>query len=189
MLAKSHGEKSKKMRKAKKSPTTKGMPTLTEEYNKADDLVSLVYVDICNGVSRSDVLQKLQLGEYGNKPYKPRQSAYYYNAALDRFAVDTDIEMEKLKEEDEKEKEMRRMKERDLAEYHKLQNEEKKRIVMDEFARMNKDSYLNLKRFENENDDFIKYAEYQIEKYKSQGKNILPLLIELKKYKQKYCIH
>ena len=98
MLAKSHGEKSKKMRKAKKSPTTKGMPTLTEDYNKADDLVSLVYVDICNGVSRSDVLQKLQLGEYGNKPYKQRQSAYYYNAALDRFAVDTDIEMEKLKD-------------------------------------------------------------------------------------------
>lgn len=98
MLAKSHGEKSKKMRKAKKTPTTKGMPTLTEDYNKADDLVSLVYVDICNGVSRSDVLQKLQLGEYGNKPYKARQSAYYYNAALDRFAVDTDIEMEKLKD-------------------------------------------------------------------------------------------
>lgn len=98
MLAKSHGEKSKRMRKAKKTPATKGMPTLTEDYNKADDLVSLVYVDICNGVSRSDVIQKLQLGEYGNKPYKPRQSAYYYNAALDRFAVDTDIEAEKLRD-------------------------------------------------------------------------------------------
>lgn len=98
MLAKSHGEKSKKMRKAKKTPATNGMPTLTEDYNKADDLVSLVYVDICNGVSRSDVIQKLQLGEYGNKPYKQRQSAYYYNAALDRFAVDTDIEMEKLRD-------------------------------------------------------------------------------------------
>lgn len=98
MLAKSHGEKSKKVRKSKKTFTNKGCPTLTEEYNKADDLVSLVYVDICNGVSRSDVLQKLQLGEYGNKPYKARQSAYYYNAALDRFAVDTDIEMEKLKD-------------------------------------------------------------------------------------------
>lgn len=98
MLAKSHGEKSKKVRKAKKTPASKGCPTLTEDYNKADDLVSLVYVDICNGVSRSDVLQKLQLGEYGNKPYKARQSAYYYNAALDRFAVDTDIEMEKLKD-------------------------------------------------------------------------------------------
>lgn len=98
MLAKTHGEKSKKARKAKKTPASKGCPTLTEEYNKADDLVSLVYVDICNGVSRSDVIQKLQLGEYGNKPYKARQSAYYYNAALDRFAVDTDIEAEKLRD-------------------------------------------------------------------------------------------
>ena len=98
MLAKTHGEKSKKERKAKKTPASKGCPTLTEDYNKADDLVSLVYVDICNGVSRSDVIQKLQLGEYGNKPYKARQSAYYYNAALDRFAVDTDIEAEKLRD-------------------------------------------------------------------------------------------
>ena len=98
MLAKTHGEKSKKVRKAKKTPASKGCPTLTEDYNKADDLVSLVYVDICNGVSRSDVIQKLQLGEYGNKPYKARQSAYYYNAALDRFAADTDIEAEKLRD-------------------------------------------------------------------------------------------
>lgn len=98
MLAKTHGEKSKKDRKAKKTPASKGCPTLTEDYNKADDLVSLVYVDICNGVSRSDVIQKLQLGEYGNKPIKARQSAYYYNAALDRFAVDTDIEAEKLRD-------------------------------------------------------------------------------------------
>lgn len=99
MLAKSHGESSKKKRKAKKTPANDGrMPTLTEGYNKADDLVSLVYVDICNGASRSDVMQKLQLGEYGNTPYKQRQSAYYYNAALDRFAVDTDIEMNNLKD-------------------------------------------------------------------------------------------
>ena len=99
MLAKTHGEKSKKERKAKKTPAKNGgMPTLTEDYNKADDLVSLVYVDICNGVSRSDVIQKLQEGIYGNKPIKARQSAYYYNAALDRFAVDTDIEAEKLRD-------------------------------------------------------------------------------------------
>ena len=68
-----------------------------DEYNKADDLVSLVYVDICNGVSRSDILQKIQLGAYGNNPIKYRQSVNYYNAAMDRFAVDTDIELEKLR--------------------------------------------------------------------------------------------
>lgn len=99
MLSKSHSLPRKKDRKAKKSiPIAGGVPTLTDAYNKADDLVSLVYVDIANGVSRSDCLQKLKLGEYGNRPYKARQSALYYNAALDRFAVDTDIEAEKLRD-------------------------------------------------------------------------------------------
>lgn len=103
MLAKTHGNKSAKDRKSKKAPIAIGggsssVPTLTEMYTKADDLVSLVYVDIANGVSRSDVLKKIQLGNYGNKPVKARQSAYYYNAALDRFAEDTDIAMEKLRD-------------------------------------------------------------------------------------------
>ena len=68
-----------------------------EKYSKSDELVELVYVDIANGASRSDCIQKLKEGTYGNKPYSPRQSQYYYNAALDRFAVDTDIEAEKLR--------------------------------------------------------------------------------------------
>lgn len=97
MLSPSHSLRSKKDRKAKKSPTSAGMPTLTEKYNKADDLVSLVYVDIAKGIARSDCLDKLKQGLYGNKPYKARQAALYYNAALDRFAVDTDIEAEKLR--------------------------------------------------------------------------------------------
>lgn len=98
MLSPSHSLPSKKDRKAKRNPPIKGgVPTLTEAYNKADDLVSLVYVDIANGVSRSDCLDKLKQGLYGNRPYKARQAALYYNAALDRFAVDTDIEAEKLR--------------------------------------------------------------------------------------------
>ena len=68
-----------------------------EKYSKSDELVEKVYVDIANGASRSDCIQKLKEGTYGNKPYSPRQSQYYYNAALDRFAVDTDIEAEKLR--------------------------------------------------------------------------------------------
>lgn len=98
MLAKSHSEAPKSKRKAKKCPLTNGMPTFTDKYNKADDLVSLVYVDIANGVSRSDCLEKLKQGLYGNRPYSPRQSASYYTAALDRFAVDTDIEAKKLRD-------------------------------------------------------------------------------------------
>lgn len=97
MLAKSHSSKSKKDRKAKKTPANNGMPTLTEKYNSADDTVTAVYVDIANGMSRSDCLEKIQQGLYGNKPVKARQSAYIYNAALDRFAVDCDVEAERLR--------------------------------------------------------------------------------------------
>lgn len=74
------------------------MPTLTEKYNKSDETVTAVYCDIANGMSRSDCLEKIQQGLYGNRPVKARQSAFIYNAALDRFAVDCDIEAERLRQ-------------------------------------------------------------------------------------------
>ena len=101
MLAKTHSKQSKLDRKAKKNPPiVGGVPTLTEAYNKADDLVSQVYCDIANGVSRSVVIDKIVKGVYDgmDRPLAPRTAANYYNAALDRFAVDTDIEAEKLRQ-------------------------------------------------------------------------------------------
>lgn len=99
MLAKSHSSKSKKDRKAKKTPASKGMPTLTEAYNAADALVEQCYCDIANGVSRSTVIQKITQGAYDGmeRPLAPRTAANYYNAALDRFAVDTDVEADRLR--------------------------------------------------------------------------------------------
>ena len=67
------------------------------QYSKADALVEKVYVDIANGASRSDCIQKLMEGVYTDFKYSRRQAQNYYNAALDRFAVDTDIEAEKLR--------------------------------------------------------------------------------------------
>lgn len=100
MLAKSHSSKSKADRKAKKNPpSARGAATLTDAYNKADALVELVYCDIANGVSRSVVIDKITKGAYEGmeRPLAKRTAAVYYNAALDRFAVDTDIEAEKLR--------------------------------------------------------------------------------------------
>lgn len=71
---------------------------MTDDYNKADETVDAVYCDIANGMSRSQILNKIQLGAYGNRPVKARQSAYIYNAALDRFAVDCDVEAERLRQ-------------------------------------------------------------------------------------------
>ena len=100
MLAKSHGEKSLSKRKAKRTPANDGrFPTLDKAYKKSDQLVDLVYVDIANGVSRSDIYQKITNGVYEGmeRPLAARTAHYYYNAALDRFAVDTDVEAEKLR--------------------------------------------------------------------------------------------
>ena len=95
----------------------------------------------------------------------------------------------KMLEDAEKEEWLqKRQKNKDLAEYQKLQYEEKKRLAMDIFRQFNEDSYKNLRRLEIEDDDFIKYAEYWIQEYKQQGKNITPLLLELKRYKKNYSL-
>ena len=102
MLSKSHGKKDKKERKAKRLPQSLngGVPTLTDDYNKADALVDLVYCDIANGLSRSEIIQKITKGVYESmdKPLAARTAANYYNAALDRFAEDRNIEAEKLRD-------------------------------------------------------------------------------------------
>ena len=95
----------------------------------------------------------------------------------------------KFMEDSEKEEmNQKRKKNKDLAEYQKLQYEEKKRKALDTFEKFNEDQYKNLKRLEIEDDDFIKYAEYWINEYKLQGKNINPLMLELKRYKKNYSL-
>ena len=80
----------------------------------------------------------------------------------------------------------RRRREKDLAEYRRLQTEEKRRLALRDFEQFNEDSYKQIRRLDMEDDDFIKYAEYWISEYKKQGKNIIPLLLELKRYKKNY---
>jgi hypothetical protein len=53
---------------------------------------------------------------------------------------------------------------------------------------MNEDTYRRHQRLDTEDDDFIKYAEHWISEYKKQGKNITPLLLELKRYKKNYSM-
>lgn len=69
-------------------------------FNQTDDILDCVYVDICNGVSRSDITQKLV-----NCMYEPQKKAMtyrtaneYYNTALDRMHFNTDVEHQRLKD-------------------------------------------------------------------------------------------
>lgn len=95
-LSPSHSNPKKKDRKA--LPNRKGDVNI-DLYEYTDNIIEQVYVDITNAISRSDCIQKLMEGLYDGqkKPLSRRQSNYYFDAALKRFEVDTDIEAEKLK--------------------------------------------------------------------------------------------
>lgn len=68
------------------------------KYNKTEELLELVYTDVCNGVSRRDCQKKLTEGAYGNKPISVQQARAYYTAVLDQIAQNTDIEHKRLKD-------------------------------------------------------------------------------------------
>ena len=93
----------------------------------------------------------------------------------------------KIMQEREKEKNEylnKRKKVKDLHEYYKKQVEEKKKIAFNDFVFERKSGLYNKELINREEDEFLKYAEESIKKYQEQGKNIMPMLLELKKYKK-----
>ena len=96
-LAKSHSLPNKKDRKPKLYSTSKGITIKNKEYYEAEEILDQLYCDICNGVSKSDCMQKLSSGVYG-KELKPRNAADYYNAALSRLEYNADIEAKQLRD-------------------------------------------------------------------------------------------
>ena len=93
----------------------------------------------------------------------------------------------KIKEEREKEKNeylIQRQKVKDLHDYYKKQVEEKKKMAFNDFVFERRVGLYNKELINREEDEFLKFAEENIKKYQEQGKNIMPMLIELKKYKK-----
>ena len=62
--------------------------------------------------------------------------------------------------------------------------DEKKKLALKQFEQLNEDSYKTKLKLDQENDEFLKYAENCIRDYHKQGKDITPLLLELKRYKK-----
>ena len=93
----------------------------------------------------------------------------------------------KINEEKEKEKNeylMRKQKVKDLHEYYKRQIEDKKKKAFNDFVNEKKDGMQKRDMINKEEEDFFKFAEEKIKNYYEQGKNIVPMLLELKKYKK-----
>ena len=79
---------------------------------------------------------------------------------------------------------LKRQKMKELHQYRTNQAKEKKQKAMEEYLNLQEENLKNKYLLNKENDEFIKFAEEQIKLYKSQGKDILPLLLELKIYKK-----
>ena len=93
----------------------------------------------------------------------------------------------KIQEEREKEKQeylMRKQKVKDLHEHYRQQIEEKKKKALNDFIIEKRDGLQNRDRINKEEEEFFKFAEEKIKSYYEQGKNIVPMLLELKKYKK-----
>ena len=93
----------------------------------------------------------------------------------------------KINEEREKEKNeylMKRKKVKDLHEYYKKQVEDKKKLAFNDFVFERQTGLYNKEMMNREEDEFLQFAQENIKKYREQGKNIVPMLLELKKYKK-----
>ena len=92
-------------------------------------------------------------------------------------------------EEEEKNKYLeRRKKERNLNEYQKKQADEKRQKAITEFNEEQQNIYKNKYLLYKEQDEFILFAEEQIKKYAKEGKDIIPMIQQLNKYKKESCI-
>lgn len=96
-FAESHSLRTfKERRKAKIAANSTGMA----KWLRADKTVDLVYVDLCNGHTKSDVIQKLKEGLYEPQEGKGityRTAVDYLNAAMQRMAYDYEKDAEKLR--------------------------------------------------------------------------------------------
>ena len=93
----------------------------------------------------------------------------------------------KINEEREKEKNeylMKRKKVKDLHEYYKKLVEDKKKMAFNDFVFERQSGLYNKEMMNREEDEFLQFAQENIKKYRDQGKNIVPMLLELKKYKK-----
>ena len=78
----------------------------------------------------------------------------------------------------------KRQKAKDLHEHYRQQIEEKKKAAFNEFVLEKRDGLQNKQMINKEEEEFFKFAEEKIKNYHDQGKNIVPMLLELKKYKK-----
>lgn len=89
-------------------------------------------------------------------------------------------------QDDEKEEKMDiRQRAKNLQKYHVYQMSLKKDKAEKDFKEDVENAFKTKLMLQNEQDEFLKYAEGWINEYYKDGKTIVPLLLDLKQYKKK----
>lgn len=72
---------------------------LRENWMRADHIVDQVYCDLCNGISRSDIILKFANCQYDGqkKSIKERTAQDYISSAIDRLHYDMEAKQEDLR--------------------------------------------------------------------------------------------
>lgn len=96
-FAESHSLPTFKERKAAKLAGGRGYRL--DSWMYADELVSLIYVDLANGATKSEVIEKLGKCAYEGQrnPIKYRTAVDYLNAATQRMKYDFEAKAEDLR--------------------------------------------------------------------------------------------
>lgn len=93
--------------------------------------------------------------------------------------------MKQLDQDEKDEKKEKRQKNKELADYQRLQEKERKNKAIKEFEASTKNAYQTKAMANEEQDDYLEYVEGWIKEYHKQGKDIRPMLLELKRYKKR----
>jgi hypothetical protein len=72
---------------------------LRQKWLDTDEVISAVYVDMCNGMTKSDVMEKLTKGLYESqrKPVSVRSAYEYIGCAYQRMQYDFEAKAEELR--------------------------------------------------------------------------------------------
>lgn len=103
-LSSKHLERNPEDRKPRQAISNQGKFQLRKEkeFKRVEGIINQVYVDICNGLSKSDIYDKVMNGLYEglkNPNGMSRESAYvYYKYAMERVGTDREKDENALRD-------------------------------------------------------------------------------------------
>ncbi len=96
-FAQSHSLPTYEQRKAAKAKESGG--NKSKQWLNADELVTAVYVDLANGLTKSEIVEKITKGLYEQqkRPLSVRSAGDYLDAAYRRMAYDFESQAEQMR--------------------------------------------------------------------------------------------